>query len=243
MCADAGESLSLSSVLALSSCISMLRAATSKGAQMDDDEDGSTQQSGADGAATAAAAAAAPAATTGVCSVSVNGLKLVSLDVPCGATSTNAAAAAPTVYTLVAQGNADESDAFLTRYLTDVREVLRAYLGGPPLASALPDDGSAVKAIAVCHTHSCRLPSSCAVAAQKKEKNQSSSTAHTMLFTVNHSFPSLLFFFFFFLSGHHPPPAGAVAVRPELPRGRGEVDAAGGRGARAARPRDGRTGE
>lgn len=161
-CADAGESLSLSSVLALSSCISMLRAATSKGAQMDDDEDGSTQQSGADGAATAATAAAAPAATAGVCSVSVNGLKLVSLDVPCGPTSTNAAAAA-TVYTLVAQGNADESDAFLTTYLTDVREVLRAYLGGPPLASALPDDGSAVKAIAVSHTHSPshRIPWSC----------------------------------------------------------------------------------
>jgi len=239
-CADAGESLSLSSVLALSSCISMLRAATSKGAQLDDEEDGGTQQSGADGATTAAAAAAAaPAAIAGVCSVSVNGLKLVSLDVPCGATSTNAAAAA-TVYTLVAQGNADESDTFLTTYLTDVREVLRAYLGGPPLASALPDDGSAVKAIAVCPTHSPshRIPWSFA-APQRGVRNPSTLLMRNVFFSREPFFPSL----FFSSSGHPPPPACAVAVRSELPRGRGAVDAAGGRGARAARPRDGRTGE
>lgn len=130
--------------MALSSCISMLRAATSKSAQMDDgdedgDGDGATQPSGGDGAA-----AAATAGSAGVCSVNVNGLKLVSLDVQCGG-----GGAGPTVYTLVAQGNADESDAFLATYLTDVRDLIRAYFGGPPLAAALPDDGGALSTIAV----------------------------------------------------------------------------------------------
>ena len=150
--ADGGASLSLSSVLALSSCINMLRSATA--ASKEEDVDAAEQSGGQ--------------LASSVASVTVNGRKLVSCEVQCagGSGLSGGLTGGGPLYTLVAQGGADETDAFLATFLHDVRDAMYTYLGQQtqqaaqtymqpqqPATGAQLDDLAPVRAIEVSTTH------------------------------------------------------------------------------------------
>lgn len=123
---DHGQPLPLHTVLGLSSCMSMVVGATTKASAGKEKESKETESNGAD--SSASATHPSPPAT---CSITVNSYKFVYVDhLP---------------YTLVAQGNSDESDTFLSGYVSDVRDLIQTYLGVGVVAS---DDLSAIKGMA-----------------------------------------------------------------------------------------------
>lgn len=132
---DAGESLPLHTVIGLSSCMSMVQGATNKtnSSSLSDkeyngsvDSKDSTEGANHNTNDSSASTSTSPA----LCSVNVNSYKFVSLD------------HAP--YTLIAQGNSEESDQTLGTYLTDIRQLILTYLGDGVVS---PDDVTAIKGI------------------------------------------------------------------------------------------------
>jgi hypothetical protein len=138
-CADHGDPLPLHTILSLSSCMSMIISATNKSSSgvaggniaggRPGDGDG---DSGGDRGPFSDPESSAPPSSSSLCTLTVNSYKFVYLDI------------AP--YTLVAQGNGEESEQFLGTYIYDVRNIIQTYLGNGVVHH---DDVGAIKGIVV----------------------------------------------------------------------------------------------